>query len=77
MVYNSRQVRGEWWDPKLKNKKTFPHWRLLLEFYKSIRFLQIDKKEKRKCYFILAIWSRRRMGYLIRNLFQLDSTWKK
>ena len=75
-IYPTRQERAVWWDPNLKNVKTFPHWRLLLELYRSIKNSPIKGKEKRQCYFILIIWIKKHIGYLIRNLFLRDRNWK-
>jgi len=75
-IYPTRQERAVWWDPNLKNVKTFPHWRLLLELYRAIKNSPVNGKEKRQCYFILIIWIKKHMGYLIRNLFLLDRNWK-
>lgn len=76
-VYNTRQVRGEWFDPKLKNRRTYPHWRLLAEMFKAVRMVKLRPGEKIKSYFTVLVWSRRRAGYLLRNLFHRDRTWKK
>jgi glycosyltransferase involved in cell wall biosynthesis len=76
-VYTTRQARGEWWNPKLKNKITFPHWRLMWEFFKSVKRSSVKGADRRQCYFILIIWIKKHMGYLIRNLFFLDRYWKK
>jgi glycosyltransferase involved in cell wall biosynthesis len=76
MTHKTRHERVSWWNPKLKNKKVFPHWRLLWEFFKSIKYSHLKKEDKGQCYFILLLWCRKRMGYLIRNLFLLDKSWK-
>ena len=75
-VYTTRQTRGEWFDPKLKNKITFPHWRLMWEFIKSVRRSPVKGREKGKCYFVVCIWIRSKLGYLIRNILYLDSQWR-
>lgn len=77
MIYPTRHVRSVWWDPDLKNVRTFPHWRLLLEFYRAIKNSPVKGKEKKQCYFVLIIWIKKHMGYLIRNLFLLDRYWKR
>lgn len=34
--FPSRKGRSAWFDPKKKGERSFPHWRLLKEFYASI-----------------------------------------
>ena len=55
-VYNTRQLREEWFDPARSHKRTHPHLRLLKEHVKSIRRAAPDWKARMLCYGYMMIW---------------------
>jgi glycosyltransferase involved in cell wall biosynthesis len=69
-VYATRQSRVAWYDPARaeKMKITFPHWRLLLEHYISIKRAPLNLQERARCYIYLAWWIRQHWFFLAANL---------
>ncbi len=67
-MYPSRQKRQAWYDPAKKTKITFPHWRLLLEHFKSVSRSPLNLYEKALCYFYLFWWIRLQWRNLAKNL---------
>jgi glycosyltransferase involved in cell wall biosynthesis len=59
-----------WFNPRLKNKWIFPHWRILWELYRSISWAPINAAQKRRCRRILWGWILMR-----RNLLWGDVTY--
>ena len=45
-----------WFNPKLKNKKLFPYWRICFELFRSLCFAPIDIQDRIACYRILKNW---------------------
>lgn len=66
--YPTRKVRAAWFDPNNKNTITFPHWRLLLEFSKSIWNAPTTLLEKVYCYGSMVRWMIRNRKKLFSNL---------
>jgi len=67
-VYTTRQSRVEWYDPGRTGKITFPHWRLLLEHYISIKRAPLNWQQRVQCYVYLCWWIRRHWYFLTTNL---------
>ena len=45
-----------WFDPRLKGKITFPHWRYLLEYSRTVARSELDGRERMRCYAQLLPW---------------------
>lgn len=54
----SLQQRAAWFDPTRKGKMTFPHWRIWLEYFASIRRVPLSAGQKFKCLFQTVRWLR-------------------
>ena len=57
-----------WFDPARAKKRTFPHWRLLIEHFKSINRTHLNFHERLWCYLYLAKWVSQNDGPLVREL---------
>jgi hypothetical protein len=44
----------QFWDPSLAGKITFPEWRILLEYVRSIHRAPLSAAERARCYATLA-----------------------
>lgn len=66
--YPTRKQRAAWFDPKNKDKVTFPHWRLLLEFSKAIWSAPATVLEKIYCFGSMIRWMARNRKKLLSNL---------
>ena len=55
-VYNTRQLREEWFDPSRSHKRTHPHLRLFKEHVNSIRRAAPDSRTRTLCYGYMAMW---------------------
>jgi glycosyltransferase involved in cell wall biosynthesis len=54
---HSLYTAAGWFDPKLKGKMTFPHWRFLLEYSRAIgRCSRLTGMERWRCYAQLFPW---------------------
>jgi glycosyltransferase involved in cell wall biosynthesis len=68
--------RGCWFDPSLKGRRLFPHWKILLEYLKVVhKAPPMCVTERIRCYGIVVVWLFRnwnglRLGVdIIVNLF--------
>jgi hypothetical protein len=46
----------EWFDPTVRGKLIFPHWRILSEFGKSVLGTRMRPRENLVCGYVLARW---------------------
>lgn len=67
-IYPNRHSRQVWYDPAKKGKITFPHWKLLLEHFISIKHASLNFNKQIKCYIILVWWMRLNWKHLMANL---------
>lgn len=71
-VNPTRTMIEAWYDPTRARKITFPHWRLLLEHFRSIKRTPLSWHERKWCYIYLGWWVRRHWAYLAKNLILRD-----
>jgi len=55
-VYKSRQSRMAWFDPKLKGKISFPHFRQFREYMASISRVPLSSEDRIKCNVVMMTW---------------------
>jgi len=67
-VYPTVCSRQVWYDPAKAGKITFPHWRLLLEHFISIKRAPLRWYERTLCCIYLGWWVRLHWRYLAKNL---------
>jgi glycosyltransferase involved in cell wall biosynthesis len=67
-VYPTRRARQIWYDPNRTGKLTFPHWRLMIEHFRSIMRTQISLVERFWCGLYMGWWMRVHWRLLSRNL---------
>ncbi len=67
-VYPTRRAREVWYNPKRAGRTTFPHWRLMLEHFRSIFRTPINFLERFLCSFYMGWWMRINWRHLTRNL---------
>ncbi len=54
---HSLYTAAGWFDPRFKGKMSFPHWRLLSEYGRTVaRCSQVDRRERMRCYAQLFPW---------------------
>jgi glycosyltransferase involved in cell wall biosynthesis len=46
----------EWWDSSLKNKISFPEWRLFREYWVSISKIPLTPAQRLGCYRVMVTW---------------------
>lgn len=68
----SHHAQQAWYDPKRKDKLTFPHWRLLAEHTKSIGRSPVNFGDRVACYGAILVWMRRNWRPLYQNLTLRD-----
>lgn len=68
IVYRTRQERDAWYDPRLVNSRTFPHWRLLREHLRSIERAPMNWLDRQLCRFSMLRWMYLYRKHLLRNL---------
>lgn len=49
-------LRGEWFDPRRKVRRVFPHWRNYAEFIKTVRRAPLSPGTRLGCYWQLGLW---------------------
>jgi glycosyltransferase involved in cell wall biosynthesis len=52
----SHHQRVAWFDPDRVGRKVFPHWRILLEYWKTVRRSTLSSRQRFLCYSYLASW---------------------
>jgi glycosyltransferase involved in cell wall biosynthesis len=52
----AHHMRGQWFDPNLRSRLLFPHWRILLEYCKCVGRARLLFGERTKCFLHLAKW---------------------
>lgn len=68
-----RAQQEVWFDPKRRNQRAFPHWRLLKEHYAAVRKVPLSAYERSRCYLCLAWWVRRHWRNLANNLIYVQA----
>jgi glycosyltransferase involved in cell wall biosynthesis len=48
--------RVAWFDPDRMNQKVLPHWRILLEYWKTVRRAPLTFAQRFRCHMYLARW---------------------
>jgi len=46
----------EWWDASLKNRITFPEWRLMREYWRTIGEVKLPAAQWLKCHAVMLFW---------------------
>lgn len=72
-AYPTRQAVQAWYDPARAKKLTFPHWRLLREYLRSITGAPLHRHERALCYLHMCHWVRRHWRKLAKNLVQQEA----
>ncbi len=67
-LYSTEQAQEEWYDPRRVKKKTFPHWRLFREHFRSINRVPLPWQERMWCYLYMGWWLRRKWRVLAKDL---------
>jgi len=49
-------LRAEWFDPPRMGKRVFPHWRLWIEYARSLRRVELATSERARCALLLLRW---------------------
>lgn len=62
-----RRFLHVWFDPKLEGRITFPHWRWLWEYRRSIVRSRLSRRERLRCYPALFSWARKNRKELVTN----------
>ncbi len=65
---HSIYTAAAWYDPSMKGKITFPHWRMLLEYAKAVARSGLRGWERICCYAQLVPYCRRRMRRLAADI---------
>jgi glycosyltransferase involved in cell wall biosynthesis len=53
----THHTRGEWFNPQLKGRFIFPHWRIITEYFKCIgRVGHLSSHEKNECRMAVLKW---------------------
>lgn len=68
----TRESRQMWFDPILKEKITFPSWRLLAEHTRAVMRVPMNWYERLLCLKQLMTWIRQNGGKLVRDLLLLE-----
>jgi glycosyltransferase involved in cell wall biosynthesis len=58
----------EWWDPKLRQKLTFPEWRQLKEYTASIHRAPLGISGKIRAYPLMILWIKRHFRRMMKDL---------
>jgi hypothetical protein len=58
----------EWWDPSLKDRITFPEWKVLGEYWRAIGEVKIPVAEKLKCHGVMLAWMAMNIHKLARDV---------
>ncbi len=69
----SNQVQQAWYDPTRAGKRTYPHWRLLMEHLKSISRSPVGLIDRVSCYLYMGYWMRKHWRPLYYNLLLQDA----
>jgi glycosyltransferase involved in cell wall biosynthesis len=48
--------RRAWFDPALRGRRCFPHWRILREYGRAVRRVPLGRRQRIACYAHLASW---------------------
>jgi glycosyltransferase involved in cell wall biosynthesis len=54
----SHHQRVAWFDPDRVGRRVFPHWRIILEYGKTIQRAALTSGQRFRCYLYLASWLR-------------------
>jgi hypothetical protein len=68
----STHAQQAWYDPHRAGKITFPHWRLLLEHFRSISRSPVEMVDRAFCYLYMGWWIRKNWRPLSYNLLLRD-----
>jgi glycosyltransferase involved in cell wall biosynthesis len=58
----------EWWDPKQSRRITFPEWRQLVEYAKSLGLVRLSFWQKLRAYPLLLVWVYRHFRRMLKDL---------
>jgi glycosyltransferase involved in cell wall biosynthesis len=47
----------EWWDASLRNRITYPEWKLMREYWRTIGEVKLPAAEKLKCHGVMLAWT--------------------
>lgn len=57
-------ARAEWFDPRLKGKVVFPHWRVLAEFVRCLNRVPLRSVVRTRCFLALLSWVNHNLNWL-------------
>jgi hypothetical protein len=46
----------EWWDSSLRNRITFPEWKVMQEYWRTIGEVKLPVGQKLKCHGVMLAW---------------------
>jgi len=52
----AHHLRGAWFDPRRGTRRVYPHWRILLEYFRCIRRRALAGSARAACYACLLRW---------------------
>jgi len=55
-AYPAHHLRASWFDPRLANRKVFPHWRVLYEYVRAVNRVPLSGWQCVCCYGQLISW---------------------
>ncbi len=70
--WGNKRDQEAWFDPRRKNKITFPYWRLLIEHVRTIMRVPLKWDERILCMRYLGHWIKGNDGRLVRELLLMD-----
>ncbi|WP_419662183.1 glycosyltransferase family 2 protein [Desulfosarcina variabilis] len=68
-IHNTKSKTIEWYDPNIKLRKVFTHWRLLKEYCISINRSPLANKDNYLCNLLIIYWIRKNYSSLFKNIF--------
>lgn len=58
------QLYLEWFDPSNRGQISFPYWRVLKEYFRSVNMFPLSFRDRMRCRLIILTWMRQRVRYL-------------
>jgi glycosyltransferase involved in cell wall biosynthesis len=62
-AYPAHHLRAAWFDPRLANRKVFPHWRVLYEYARVLNCAALSNLQRVCCYGQLISWLTRDLNW--------------
>ena len=70
--WGNKRDQEAWFDPRRRDKITFPYWKLLIEHIRTILRVPLEWDERILCIRYLGHWVKGNDGKLIRELFLME-----